>query len=125
MNYNFRSEITNAKGYGASKSGAHHWLLQRITGIILAACSIWLMYFILTNKHNTLDMVIVNIKTPFNIVFFLIFILTSFYHAMLGMRIVIEDYISCNKLRTILIIGLQLFCTITIVAFIVTLFYKN
>ena len=118
-----RSDLARAKGKGSAKSGSTHWLYQRITAIILIACSVWLVFFIkcLSNKSNIEFITIV--QKPYNIVPLGILVITSFYHAMLGMRVIIEDYISCIKLRTGLIILLQIFCIITITTFIVALFY--
>ncbi|MGX6959919.1 MAG: succinate dehydrogenase, hydrophobic membrane anchor protein [Rickettsia endosymbiont of Pentastiridius leporinus] len=125
MTYDFRAEIVKAKNTGSAKSGSHYWLLQRITGVILALCSMWLIYFTLSNKNNDINIIIWELKQPINLVFLLITVITSLYHAMLGMRVVIEDYISCNKLRNALIIVVQLFCIVTIVAFVVAMFYKG
>ncbi|MGL4226755.1 MAG: succinate dehydrogenase, hydrophobic membrane anchor protein [Rickettsia sp.] len=125
MVYDFKAEIVKAKGQGTAKSGSHHWLLQRVTGIILALCSVWLIYFTLTNKNNDINIIMWELKKPFNIVALLITVATSLYHAMLGMRVVIEDYISCHKLRNTLIIIVQLFCIVTIVAFVVAMFYRG
>ncbi|WP_341793545.1 MULTISPECIES: succinate dehydrogenase, hydrophobic membrane anchor protein [unclassified Rickettsia] len=125
MSYNLKTDIAKAKGLGSAKTGSHHWLMQRITGVMLALCSLWLIYFILINKNNDLNIIIEELKKPFNLVPLLIIVVASFYHAMLGMRVVIEDYISCVKLRSVLIILLQLFSILTIVAFIVALFYGN
>ena len=118
-----RSDLARAKGKGSAKSGSTHWLYQRITAIILIACSVWLVFFIkcLSNKSSIEFITIV--QKPYNIVPLGILVITSFYHAMLGMRVIIEDYISCIKLRTGLIILLQIFCIITITTFIVALFY--
>jgi len=125
MVYDFKAEIVKAKGQGTAKSGSHHWLLQRITGIILALCSVWLIYFTLTNKNNDINIIMWELKKPFNIVALLITVAISLYHAMLGMRVVIEDYMSCHKLRNTLIIIVQLFCIVTIVAFVVAMFYRG
>ncbi|AFC71951.1 succinate dehydrogenase hydrophobic membrane anchor protein [Rickettsia rhipicephali str. 3-7-female6-CWPP] len=124
MVYDFKAAIVKAKNSGSAKSGSHHWLLQRVTGIILALCSVWLIYFTLTNKNNDINIIMWELKKPFNVVVLLITVVISLYHAMLGMRVVIEDYISCHKLRNTLIIIVQLFCIVTIVAF-VTMFYKG
>lgn len=125
MVYDFKAEIVKAKNSGSAKSGSHHWLLQRVTGIILALCSIWLIYFTLTNKNNDINIIMWELKKPFNVVALLITVAISLYHAMLGMRVVIEDYVSCHKLRNILIIIVQLFCIATIVAFVVAMFYRG
>lgn len=123
MTYDFRAEIVKAKGQGVAKSGFHHWLLQRITGVILALCSVWLIYFTLSNKNNDINIIIWELKKPINLVPLLITVITSLYHAMLGMRVVIEDYISCHKLRNLLIISVQLFCILTIASFVVAMLY--
>ena len=125
MVYDFKAEIVKAKNSGSAKSGSHHWLLQRVTGIILALCSIWLICFTLTNKNNDINIIMWELKKPFNVVALLITVAISLYHAMLGMRVVIEDYVSCHKLRNILIIIVQLFCIATIVAFVAAMFYRG
>ncbi|XVN40647.1 MAG: succinate dehydrogenase, hydrophobic membrane anchor protein [Rickettsia endosymbiont of Argas persicus] len=125
MTYDFKADIVKAKNTGSAKSGSHHWLLQRITVIILALCSVWLIYFMLANKNNDINIIIWELKQPFNMVALLITVIASLYHAVLGMQVVIEDYISCNKLRNTLIIAVKLFSVLTIVAFIVAAFYKG
>ncbi len=123
MTYDFRAEILKAKNTDSAKSGSHHWLLQRITAIILALSSMWLIYFTLANKNNDVNIIIWELKRPTNLVPLFIAVITSLYHAMLGMKVVIEDYIRCNKLRNTFIIAVKLFSIITIVAFIVAMFY--
>ncbi|MCC8406367.1 MAG: succinate dehydrogenase, hydrophobic membrane anchor protein [Rickettsia endosymbiont of Sceptobius lativentris] len=125
MVYDFKAEIVKAKNSGSAKSGSHHWLLQRVTGVILALCSLWLIYFTLTNKNNDINIIMWELKKPFNVVALLITVAISLYHAMLGMRVVIEDYVSCHKLRNILIIIVQLFCIVTIATFVVAMFYRG
>jgi succinate dehydrogenase / fumarate reductase membrane anchor subunit len=125
MHYNLKTDIAKAKGIGSAKGGSHHWLYQRITGIILALCSIWLVYFIIHNNNNTLNIIIYKLQKPYNLIPIAVLVITSFYHAMLGMRVVIEDYITCIKLRVILIVLIQIFCIVTVVSFIVALFYKG
>ncbi|ABV73078.1 hypothetical protein A1E_00650 [Rickettsia canadensis str. McKiel] len=125
MVYDFKVEIVKAKASGSAKSGSHHWLLQRVTAIILALCSIWLIYFTLTNKSSDLSIIMWELKKPFNVVALLITVIISLYHAMIGVQIVIEDYIRCNKLLNTLIIVVKLFCLVTIAAFVTAMFYKG
>ncbi|WP_347939391.1 succinate dehydrogenase, hydrophobic membrane anchor protein [Rickettsia oklahomensis] len=126
MVYAFKAEIVKAKADGAVKSGAYHWLLQRITGLVLALCSIWLIYFTLTNKNSDLSIIMLELKKPFNVVALLITVIISLYHAILGMQAVIEDYINCNnKLRNALIIVVKLFCLVTIASFVMVMLYER
>lgn len=121
---NFKNELVKAKALGSAKTGSYSWLQQRITGGILAICSIWLICFIVANHNQSVTFILQSLKQPYNAVALLIFVTTSFYHAMLGMRVIIEDYISCTKLRISLIILVQMFCIVTIITFILALFYK-
>ena len=125
MVYDFKMEIVKAKASGSAKSGSHHWLLQRVTAIILALCSIWLIYFTLSNKSSDLSIIMWELKKPFNVVALLITVIISLYHAMIGVQVVIEDYIRCNKLLNTLIIVVKLFCLVTIAAFVTAMFYKG
>ena len=123
MDNTLRSDLAKAKGDGSAKTGSTHWLYQRITAIMLVACSVWLVFFIKYISGKSGAEFVTIIQKPYNIFPMGILVVTSFYHAMLGMRVIIEDYISCIKLRTVLIILLQIFCIITIATFIVALFY--
>ncbi|XVN42294.1 MAG: succinate dehydrogenase, hydrophobic membrane anchor protein [Candidatus Rickettsia vulgarisii] len=122
INSCLRTDLAKAKGDGSAKSGSCHWLHQRITAIILAICSIWLIFLIGFFINKDLADVTIELRKTYNIIPLIILVVTSFYHAMLGMRVVIEDYVHCIKLRVGLIISLQIFCIITIVSFIVALF---
>jgi succinate dehydrogenase / fumarate reductase membrane anchor subunit len=123
MDNTLRNDLAKAKGAGSAKTGSTHWLYQRITAIMLVACSVWLVFFIKYISGKSGAEFVTIIQKPYNIVPISILVVTSFYHAMLGMRVIIEDYTSCIKLRTVLIILLQIFCIITIATFIVALFY--
>jgi succinate dehydrogenase / fumarate reductase membrane anchor subunit len=120
---NLTTDLARAKGAGSAKTGSKHWLYQRITAIILVICSIWLVFFIKCAVSKDFDHFIVSVQKPYNIAPLAILLITSLYHSMLGMRVVIEDYVNCIKLRTGLIISLQIFCIITIAFLIVALLY--
>jgi succinate dehydrogenase / fumarate reductase membrane anchor subunit len=45
------------------------------------------------------------------------------YHAVLGMQVVIEDYMSCRTYRLVLILAIQIFAIITAASFALATFY--
>lgn len=120
---NLRTNLSVVKGLGSAKTGVHHWWHQRLTAIILAMLTIWLLVFIKSTFNKDLSTLITIIQKPYNIVPLGLIVVTALYHSMLGMKIIIEDYISCIALRFTMIILLQIFCIVTAIAFIVTVFY--
>ncbi len=118
-----RTDLAQVKGMGSAKSGTHHWWLQRFTAVILVIWLIWAICFIKCCTSNDISTFIACLQKPYNIVPLSILIMTSFYHGMLGMRVIIEDYLSCICIRYTLIILLQIFCIVTSVSFIVAVLY--
>lgn len=118
-----KSELSKAKNLGPSSSGSHHWLLQRLTALLLIPLFIWLGFFLKNVTGQGYQEILVILKKPANSVCCSLFLITSLYHSMLGMQVVIEDYISCINLRNVLIIFLKLFTFVTFVSLIVAMIY--
>ncbi len=117
MSDHFYSELYKAKNLGSS-SGLHHWWMQRITSILLIPVSLWLMLQF-KSFGGELKQILSHIH---NLVALIIFIMCAFYHAKLGMQVIVEDYIHSPKLKLSLLVLLDIFVFITIVATIVALF---
>ncbi len=121
MKSDLRTELAKAKGLGSSKSGAHHWWHQRFTAIIMIPLTIWLIFFI---KHTAaLDLMgfLQILQKPYTVAPLGLLAVTALYHSMLGMKVIIEDYVSSITARNILIISLQSFCLVTIVSLLIAL----
>lgn len=121
MNNDFRDDLAKAKGLGSVRAGAHHWWHQRLTALIMIPLVLWGAFTARCLMKYDLDMVISTLKKPYNIAPLAILVITLFYHSMLGVKVIIEDYISCHTIRTSLIILLQIFCFVTIITFMIAL----
>lgn len=119
----YRTDFSKAKNLGSAKSGSHHWLMQRITAIILSFAVAWI--FCLGYKFTNMPMseIVIELQKPCNIVALMIFSIAGFYHGALGMQVVIEDYVSSICVRNFLIIMVKLFSFVTIVASLAALIY--
>jgi len=118
MKSKFRSGLSKAKGLGSSGSGAHHWWHQRVTALMLALMAAWLFCFSWSVASQELSGMLYILQKPYNIIMLSLFILVSFYHASLGMQVVIEDYVTCRALRLALLLCIQLFSILTVVSFL-------
>ncbi len=90
---NLQAPLAKARGLGSAKSGTHHFWNQRLTAIALVPLSLWIMVSIVKMTAMDYQTVSAWMASPLNAVLVLIFILAMYYHALLGVQVVIEDYI--------------------------------
>ena len=112
-----------AKNLGSSGSGLSHWWYQRFTAILLALLTGWLLYFFSALSLAESNMIAEIIRKPYNIIMLLLFTGGALYHGVLGMQVIIEDYVHCIALKLVLLLFVQIFAIITIVSFIVALLH--
>ena len=106
-----RSALGKARGKGSARGGTHHWMMQRITAIGLIPLTIYLIIALV--RAMTLDYggALEWFKFPINGAAMILFITAAFYHANLGMQIIIEDYVPSEIKRISIIIAIKLvFC---------------
>ena len=86
------------------KNPVNHWKYQRYSAIILFFISIWLSVSILCLSGFNYNEIITWVRFPVNYLLLMIFFIVSFFHARLGLQVVLEDYISNISLRNRLIL---------------------
>ena len=90
----YRTDLARARGLGAAKHGAGHWLTERITSIALAPLSVWGVFAALRlASAPDYDYAVDWLQQPANAVLLLLLLFVSFVHMHAGMRVIIEDYI--------------------------------
>ena len=82
----------------SAKTGSHHWIMQRISALGLIPIVIWFVLSILQIVQDPVNYMPVFFAYPLNAFMGVVFVIFSLYHGSLGMKIVIEDYIS-NKFQ--------------------------
>ena len=103
-NKSMTSPLKSAKGLGSAKHGLSHWIAQRVTAIALVPLTIWFISIIAFMKNSNYDTAIETVSNPLNATLFLLLIIATFWHAQLGLQVVIEDYIANKMTRMTLII---------------------
>lgn len=88
-----RNPIKVARGLGSSQSGVAHWLTQRVTAVALIVLGIWFVLMVLSLLHADYHAARETVARPWNATLLIAFILTMFWHAVLGLQVVIEDYV--------------------------------
>jgi succinate dehydrogenase / fumarate reductase membrane anchor subunit len=88
-----RDPLAIARGLGSAKEGLHHWWVLRLTSVALMLLVPWFLCFALRLVGADLYAVRAAIAAPLNATLLLAFVLMLFWHAQLGLQVVIEDYV--------------------------------
>ena len=104
-----------------TKTGSHHWLVQRLSAIALIPLTIWLVLSFVQIAQDPQGYLPVFFAYPLNAVMGILLITTSLYHGSLGMRVVIEDYISNKAKMHFYIILINFISILTSVAVVISI----
>ncbi len=103
----FRTPISQAKGLGSAKEGAHHWWMQRLTALALVPLSVWFAYSVASMAGAGFEEMREWISNPWVAAFMVLFFIVSYYHGAIGVQVVLEDYISSEGTRMVMIIAIK------------------
>ncbi len=104
-----KSPLARAKGLGSISEGADHWISQRITAIANIPLMIWLVYSVVNMIGANYYEFGAWLAEPLNAILMILVVLSTFYHAVLGSQVVIEDYIHHEGFKLFKLIGQKLF----------------
>lgn len=120
-----QTPLAKVKGLGSAKQGTHHWWHQRLTSMALIPLSLWFIYSLLMIGPVDHASVTRWMSDTLNTVLLILFVFSLFYHAQLGLQVVIEDYIESEwqKMSSIILMKfLALFAGLTSVIAILKVF---
>ena len=103
-----KTELGDVRGLGSAKSGSHHWWLQRLTALALIPTSIWFVVSILWHVGDTHGEFVEWLKSPLVTSMMIAFLISVFYHASLGLQVVIEDYFHNEIIKISSLIAMKL-----------------
>jgi succinate dehydrogenase / fumarate reductase membrane anchor subunit len=106
----FRSLLGRARGLGSAKEGVEHWWLQRLTAIALVPLSLYIMgsFFNAVVFGSGYQSALGWLHSPLAATAMILILIAGFWHAILGVQVVIEDYVHCEvmKLTSIILVKL-------------------
>jgi succinate dehydrogenase / fumarate reductase, membrane anchor subunit len=98
-----RSSLGRARGLGSSKTGSHHWWLQRLSAIALLPLVLYFVISVLVLKGADHAAMVAYMAEPWNAVLYIALIAALFSHLDQGMQVVIEDYVRTDSTRLIVL----------------------
>lgn len=102
------TSIGRVRGLGSAHEGAHHWLLQRFTAIGNLVLVLWLVGSILLLPDLSYGTVTGYLSNPLAATAMALLVISPFWHARLGLQVMIEDYVHTpgNKFAAIALLNI-------------------
>ncbi len=99
-----RSPLGRVLGLGSAKGGSGHWYSQRLTAVALVILGLWFVASLAMLGQGASHSAVVHwLGSPLPATLAVLLVLVAGYHAQLGMRVVLEDYVGDKGLRTVLV----------------------
>ena len=87
------TSIGKVRGLGSAHNGSHHWLVQRFTAIGNLLLVVWFLVSVLMLPNMDYATVREWIARPVPATAMALLVVTTFWHARLGMQVMLEDYV--------------------------------
>ena len=88
-----RHPLARARGHGSARRGVHHWFAQRASAVLLAILVPWALYAFAGLAGAAHTDAAEFIARPWNATLLFLLLVALLYHAVLGLQVVIEDYV--------------------------------
>lgn len=112
---NLRSPLRRVTYLGSARSGSGHWFGQRISAVALVLLGIWLVLALATMGGGTHANVVAWLSSPVAASFAVLLVLTAAWHAVLGLQVVIEDYVGDRGRLAVLLVVKFVFAVATVI----------
>lgn len=94
-----RSPLGRVRGLGSAKEGVGHWWAQRVTAVALVPLAVWFVVSVVAMTGADYGAVTAWAASPVVAGLLILLIAATFYHAALGVQVVIEDYVHHEGLK--------------------------
>jgi succinate dehydrogenase / fumarate reductase membrane anchor subunit len=107
----YKTPLAKVRGLGAAHNGTAHWWMQRISSILLIPLSFWLIAYTKQLTAASHEQISAWLTEPLNSLCAIAWLMAVFYHAALGLQVVIEDYVHSHwqKIATIWMVKISFF----------------
>ena len=116
-----RSPLARARGLGAARAGVGHWTHQRLTAISNLLLVLWFVFSAMALAGADYEEVRAWLASPVAATLMILLVISIFYHARLGVQVVIEDYVHHEVAKlvslaalTLVAVGLAVACIVAV-----------
>lgn len=88
-----RTPLARVRGLGSAKEGVQHWWMQRMTAVALVPLVLWFVISLIAHLGAPREELIAWLSSPVAATLMVALLVAVFYHAKLGIQVIIEDYV--------------------------------
>jgi succinate dehydrogenase / fumarate reductase membrane anchor subunit len=105
------TNIGRVRALGSAHSGTHHWLMQRFTAIGNLLLGLFLLISLAAMDDLSFGAIRGWLSGPVPATALGLFVISSFWHARLGLQVLVEDYVHepANKFAAMAALNLAAF----------------
>ena len=107
-----KTPLKRAHGLGSARDGTHHFIVQRVTALALIPLTLWIIWLALALVHADYARARAIVHHPFAALWLTAFVIATFWHAQLGLQVVIEDYVHTRWLEVTAQLAVKFFCVV-------------
>jgi succinate dehydrogenase / fumarate reductase, membrane anchor subunit len=104
----YRTPIAKVRGLGAARSGLQHWKMQRLTAVSNVLLVLWFVFSAMALTGSDYAQVRAWLASPVTASLMMLLIISTFYHARLGLQVVVEDYVHHEGARIAALVAITL-----------------
>lgn len=100
MTSQLRSPLAKVRGHGSAKEGTSHFIRQRVTAVALVPLCLWFVFSVICLTSSSNPAALAQwLGSGVHATLTVLMLFALFYHAKLGVQVVIEDYLHCECLK--------------------------
>ncbi|WP_449447963.1 succinate dehydrogenase, hydrophobic membrane anchor protein [Thermomonas brevis] len=112
----YRTPLKRAQGLGSAKDGTGHFIWQRVTAIATGLSALWLLGMVLTMRSADYAYMHGLVADPVNASVLIAFLLGMFWHAKLGLQVIVEDYVHTPLSAAVAQLAIIFICALAAIA---------
>ena len=105
------TELGRVRALGSAHAGTHHWLVQRYTAIGNLLGGLYILFALVKMSSYSVSSMREWLHAPLAATVVGLFVVSTFWHARLGLQVLAEDYLkdNANKFAVMALLNLLTF----------------